>query len=137
MYFGNYNSEAGLSQPYFRQEITNLFGLPEPRPCHHGEPIGTMPTATARDCQAPVLHQQSPRNMSLLDGVQELIAPRPTVTHQPLEVPREPTMVTRQLPDILSTAAPFYRVLGQSVMKRAEKMGFQKPPLFYGNAAVA
>ncbi len=38
---------------------------------------------------------------------------------------------------ILSTAAPFFRVLGQSVMKRAEKMGFQKPPLFYGNPAVA
>ncbi len=39
--------------------------------------------------------------------------------------------------NILSTAAPFYRVLGQSVMKRAEKTGFQKPPLFYGNPAVA
>ncbi len=41
------------------------------------------------------------------------------------------------LAHILSTAAPFYRILGQSVMKRAEKMGFQKPPLFYANAAVA
>ncbi len=38
--------------------------------------------------------------------------------------------------DILSTAARFYRVLGQSVMKRAEKIGFQKPPLFYENPAV-
>ena len=45
--------------------------------------------------------------------------------------------IYRICPYILLTAAPFYRVLGQSVFKRAEKMGFQKPPLFYGNAAVA
>ncbi len=32
IYLGNYNSEAGVSQPYFRREIPNLFGLPEPRP---------------------------------------------------------------------------------------------------------
>ncbi len=60
--------------------------------------------ATARDCQAPVLHQQAPGNPSLLDGVRELIAPRPTVTREPLEVLREPIMATRQLPD--TTGAP-------------------------------
>ncbi len=43
IYFGNYSSKAGLSQPYFRRDITNLFGLPEPRPSQRGEPIGTMP----------------------------------------------------------------------------------------------
>ncbi len=104
MYFGNYSSEAGLSQPYFRREITNLFGLPEPRPSQCGKPIGTMPTAMARDCQAPVLHQQAPGNPSLLDGVRELIAPRPTVNREPLEVSREPIMATRQLSDM--TGAP-------------------------------
>ena len=56
IYFGNYSSEARLSQPYFRRDITNLFGLPEPRPSQRGEPIGTTPTATARDCQTYVLH---------------------------------------------------------------------------------
>ncbi len=69
IYLGNYSSEVGLSQPYFRRDITNLFGLPEPRPSQRGEPIGTTPTTMARDCQAPVLHSQAPGNPSLLDGV--------------------------------------------------------------------
>ena len=104
MYSGNYSSEAGLSQPYFRRDITNLFGLPEPRLSQRGEPTGTLPTTTARDYQVPVLHQQAPRNPSLLDGVRELIAPRPTAAHEPIEVRREPIMATRQLPD--TTGAP-------------------------------
>ena len=32
IYFGNDTSEAGLSQPYFRRDITSLFGLLEPTP---------------------------------------------------------------------------------------------------------
>ncbi len=104
IYFGNYSSEAGLSQPYFRREITNLLGLPEVRPFQRGELIGTMPTTTACDCQAPVLHQRAPGNPSLLDSVRELIAPRPTVTGEPLEVPREPIMTPCQLPH--TTGAP-------------------------------
>ncbi len=104
IYFGNNGSVAGLSQPYFRREIPNLFRLPEPRPSQHGVTITTMPTATARDCQASVLHQQAPGNPSLLDGVRELLAPRPTVTREPLKGLREPIMVTRQLPDM--TGAP-------------------------------
>ncbi len=103
-YFGNYSSEAELSQPYFRRDITNLFGLPEPRLSQRGEPIGTLPTTMARDYQAPVLHQQAPGNPSLLDGVRELIAPRPTAAREPIEVQREPIIVTRQLPD--TTGAP-------------------------------
>ncbi len=99
IYFGNYSSEAELSQPYFRRDITNLFGLPEPRPSQRGEPIGTMATTMARDCQASVLHQQAPGNPSLLDGVRELIAPRLTATREPIGVQREPIMATRQFPD--------------------------------------
>ncbi len=101
MYFGNYSSEAGLSQPYFRRDITNLFGLPEPRPSQHGESIGTMPVATANDYQTPVLQQQTPGDPSLLDGVRELMAPRPTATREPIEVQREPIMAARQLPDTI------------------------------------
>ncbi len=66
IYFGNYGSEAGLSQPYFRRDITNLFGLPEPWPSQRGEPIGTMPTTTAHDCQASVLQQQAPGDPCLM-----------------------------------------------------------------------
>ncbi len=58
----------------------------------------------ARDCHASVLHQQAPGNVTLLDGVRELMAPRPTVICELLEVLREPTMATRQLPD--TTGAP-------------------------------
>ncbi len=104
MYFGNYASEAGLSQPYFRRDITNLFGLPEPRHSQRGEPIGTTPTTTVHDCQAPVLHQQAPGNPSLLDGVRELLAPRPATTRELIEVQREPIMATGQFPD--TTGAP-------------------------------
>ncbi len=104
IYFCNYSSEAGLSQPYFRRDITNLFGLPEPRPSQRGEPIGTTPTTMVCDCQAPVLHQQAPENPSLLDSVRELLAPRPTAASDPMEVQRETVMVTRQLMD--TTGAP-------------------------------
>ncbi len=104
IYFGNYSSEAGLSQPYFRRDITNLFGLPEPRLSQRTKPIRTMPTTMARDCQAPVLQRQAPENPSLLDGVRELIASRPTATREPIEVQREPIMATRQLP--VTTGAP-------------------------------
>ena len=57
-----------------------------------------------RDCQTPVLQQQAPGNPSLLDGVRELIAHRPTATRELIEVQREPIIATRQLPDM--TEAP-------------------------------
>ncbi len=103
-FFGNYSSKAGLSQPYFRREITNLFGLPKPRPSRHGDPTGTMPTAAASDYQAPVLHQQAPGSVTLLDSVRGLMAPRPAIMSEPLEVPRGPTTATRQPPS--TTGAP-------------------------------
>ncbi len=52
IFFGNYISEAGLSQPY-------LLGLPESRPSPYREPAGTVLTTTAIDSQAQVLHQQA------------------------------------------------------------------------------
>ncbi len=104
MYAGNYSSEAGLSQPYFRRDITNLFGLPAPRLSQRREPNGTLPTTTVRDYQAPVLHQDAPGDPSLLDGVRELLAPRPTAIREPIEVQGEPILATRQFPD--TTRAP-------------------------------
>ncbi len=99
LYAGNYSSEAGLSQPYFRRDITNLFGLPEPRLSQRREPNGTLPITTAREYQASVLHPEAPGNPSLLDGVRELLAPRPTTTREPVEVQREPILATGQFPD--------------------------------------
>ena len=96
---GNYSSEAGLSQRYFRREITKLFGCP----CRHGDPAGTRPTATASDYKALVLHQQAPRNLTQLDGVRGFMAPRPAATSEPLEGPRGPPTATRQLPDMTGT----------------------------------
>ncbi len=51
-----------------------------------------------------MLHQQAAGNVTLLDGVREMRAFRPTVTCELLEVPRGPTMATRQLQD--TTGAP-------------------------------
>ncbi len=57
----------------------------------------------AGDYQAPVLHQQALRNPTLLEGVRELMAPRPVPMGEPQEVPRGLTTVTRQLPDTPGT----------------------------------
>ncbi len=99
-FFGNYSSEAGLSQPYFRWEVTNLFGLPKPRPSRLGEPAGTMPTTTAIDYQTPEFHQQALGNATLSDGVYGLAAPRPTVISELQEMPRGATTATRQPPSM-------------------------------------
>ncbi len=97
-FFGNYSPEAGVCQPNFRREITNHFGLPEPRPSRHGEPTRTVPTAMASDYQTSVLHQQAPRNLTLLDVVLELMAPRPAPMGEPQEVPKGPTTAAREFP---------------------------------------
>ncbi len=60
--------------------------------------------ATDSDYRTPVLHQQAPGNVTLLDGVHGLMAPGPAVTSELQEVSMGPTTATRQLPS--TTGAP-------------------------------
>ena len=48
----------------------------------------------ARDCQATMPNRQAPGNPSLLDGVRELIAPRPTATTEIGEERSDPMAAT-------------------------------------------